>query len=276
MEKVLLFLQSEMTTPKPWGWFHWLWILLTIGTVVCLTTTKHNDRKLRVVLLTYGLIAASLEITKQLIWTFDYNALLDIFTKDYQWYAAPFQLCTTPLYVSIACGLMKDGKLRHALMSYMAFVTILGGFMTILIPDSCFVETIQVNVHTMWLHCGGLVVSIYLLASKAVELNKHNLQQAIFVFICFVTAALAINIIVYNSGILEGDTFNMFYISPYFISSLPVFSTIQQNVPYAVFLAVYVVALSLGATIVYFVAHGITILNKEIVKHMKSIKMHHN
>jgi hypothetical protein len=49
----------------------------------------------------------------------------------------------------------------------------------------------------------------------------------------------------------------MFYISPYFISSLPVFDIIQENVPYIIYLLIYIVALTLGALIIYFISLGI-------------------
>ena len=61
-----------------------------------------------------------------------------------------------------------------------------------------------------------------------------------------------LNVIVYNTGVLNGETFNMFYISPYFESSLPVFEKIYTLVPYSLFLIIYVVALSIGSYIIYF------------------------
>jgi hypothetical protein len=62
--------------------------------------------------------------------------------------------------------------------------------------------------------------------------------------------------------VLNGEAFNMFYISPYFISELPVFNVIQQKVPYIVFLLTYVVALSLGSSVIFFAAKGIEALFK--------------
>ena len=76
-------------------------------------------------------------------------------------------------------------------------------------------------------------------------------------FIAFCAIANIMNIAVYNSGILNGETFNMFYISPYFESSLPVFDVIYNAVPYPVFLAIYVVALSLGGFIILGLAYMI-------------------
>ena len=140
----------------------------------------------------------------------------------------------------------------------MAYITILGSISTILLPDSCFVPDILVNVHTMWLHLGSFVVSVYLLMSGDVKISLSSLFDGIIAFVCFVMFALVLNVAIYNSGILNGETFNMFYISPYFISSLPVFDVIQQNVPYIVFLLLYLFGLSIGGFIIYAVSKGIS------------------
>ena len=264
--KLLCLLQTEMPEAKAWGWFHLMWVALIVVLIFILykLKDKYGEKQLKWVIGTYGIVALILEITKQLIWTFDYNAVTNTFTADFQWYAFPFQLCTTPIFVCVLALFMKRTKIRLSLLSYMAFVTILGSFMTVIIPDDCLVETILINIHTMWLHCGSLVVSVYLLMSGAVKINKQNFKLAIGVFIVFVILAQILNIGVYNSGILGDETFNMFYISPYFISSLPVFDVIQQSVPYPLYLALYVVALSLGAGIVYIIAKIISkIVNKE-------------
>ena len=52
-------------------------------------------------------------------------------------------------------------------------------------------------------------------------------------------------------------TFNMFYISPFYNSSLPVFRDIQPNVPYPVFLLLYVTAFCIGAAAIWFGAFGV-------------------
>ncbi len=259
-EKVLYILQVEMQTPKAFGWFHLMWIFLIIITLMILFKfkNKYSDKQLKVVLGIYGIIALLLEITKQLIWSFNYNTITNTVTWDYQWYAAPFQLCTTPIFISIICLFLKNNKLRDSLLSYMAFVTILGSIVTILIPDSCFTSDVLINIHTMWLHCGSFVVSVYLLISGAVEINKNNLKKAFKIFLVFVLLAEFLNIFVYNIGVLNEETFNMFYISPYFTTHLPVFNTIQKNVPFIIYLLIYILAITLGATLVYYMAHFIT------------------
>lgn len=265
-EKILYSLQVEMARPEAFGWFHWMWILLVVILITILFKLKnrYNNKQLKIVLGIYGIIGLILEITKQLIWSFNYNTVNNIVTWDYQWYAAPFQLCTTPIFVSIICLFFKENsKIQNSLLSYMAFVTILGSFMTIIIPDSCFTNDIVINIHTMWLHCGSFVVSIYLLISEIVKIDKQNLKEAFNVFLFFVLIAEILNISIYNMNILKGETFNMFYISPYFISTLPVFDFIQQTVPFILFLLIYILAIYIGSLIVYCIAY---IVKKRILK----------
>ena len=45
-----------------------------------------------------------------------------------------------------------------------------------------------------------------------------------------------------QTGLLETDTFNMFFISPYCAPELPVYSMVQQVLPFPLSLSVYVLA----------------------------------
>ena len=249
---ILLLLQKEMKTPKAYGWFHLLFIGLTIGVIIYLFKIKkrRSEKQLKKVLFIYGIVALILEILKQISWSFHYNQFGNIW--DFEWYAFPFQLCSTPIYVSLICLFLKNTKIRKSLLSYLSFVTILGSIMTMIIPDSCFTSEILINVHTMWLHCGSFVVSIYLIISGFIKIDIESLKNAFIVFLIFVAIALGLNIVVYNSGVLNGETFNMFYISPYFISSLPVFNFIQQSVPYLIYLLTYIFAIGFGSFIVFY------------------------
>lgn len=254
-ERILYALQKEMERPTVFGWFHIICLIITIILILYLVKKKSKDEKtLKRLLLIYGISALALEILKQIVWSFNYDPNTNLVTWDYNWYAAPFQLCTTPIFVSLICAFSKKGRTRDALLSYMAFVTILGSLSTAIYPESCFVRTILINIHTMVLHLGSLVVSVYLLISKEVKLNKRNLFDAYFVFLIFVGIALLMNIIIYHSGILHGETFNMFYISPYFTSVLPVFDIVQTHAPYLVYLLFYLVMLFLGSLIIYEIA----------------------
>lgn len=265
--KVLFFLQKEMIEPVAFGWFHWMCIGIMLITICFLYKKKdtHSEKQLKIVLGVYGGVVLILEMLKQISWTVTYNIVISEFLWNYEWYAFPFQLCTTPMFVSLICVFLKKGKLRDCLLSYIAYTTIIGSIATIIMPDSCLVNDILVNVHTMWLHLGSFVVSVYLLMSGEVKIDFKAWKKSIPVFLSFTTIANFLNVIVYQADVLNGETFNMFYISPYFISSLPVFGELQQNVPYIVFLMTYVLALIFGSYLIFQIAKFMNGKHKRIV-----------
>lgn len=249
-KQIIEFLQSEMIEPQPWGRFHVLCLTLMVVSIgVCWhIRNRHSEKQLRMILAAYAIPTLILELLKQLSWsvTITETGLM----WDYQWYAFPFQLCTTPLFVCLVCLFLKKNTVRSALLSYVSFITILGSLAVVFIPGDCFVEDILVNIHTTYLHYGSFVVSCYLLFSKEVHIKFDYLIKGIAIFVMVAMFANIMNILVYRSGVLHGETFNMFYISPYFISTLPVFNQIQQEVPYLIFLGLYLFILSCGGALI--------------------------
>ncbi|MBQ4263530.1 MAG: YwaF family protein [Bacilli bacterium] len=252
-ERIVYALQFEVNRPSTFGLFHFVWLVLSILMIIYLYKKKHDEKILKKVLLIYGFGSFILELLKQIVWSFNYDVVSGIVSWDYQWYAFPFQLCTTPIFVCIICGFLNKGKVRDCLLNYVAFVTILGSIATAIYPESCFVSTLLINIHTMYLHFGSLVVSFYLLF-KEVNINFKSLISGYFVFIVFVLIAQVMNVCVYNSGILNGEVFNMFYISPYFTSSLPLYDVVQKNSPYVIYFLFYLITIFLGSLIVFLIS----------------------
>ena len=246
MEKsILRFLQSlTMETPKPFGAFHLLCLALSAALVV-LFCVKKGKIKERTVLLVYGIGSVVLELLKQYMWSFSLEDGKMVF--DYPWYIFPFQFCSTPMYVAIIIAFLKEGKVKSALIDYLSFFTVVSAVMVMIMPDSCFTRDLVVNIHTMYLHCGSFVVSAFLLINRREEKEIRGFIHGFAVFAGMVFLALAMNLITYNAGILGDETFNMFYISPYYESSLPVYGRVQTQVAYPVFLLLYVLSVSIAA-----------------------------
>lgn len=262
----------QMTEPHAWGWFHLLTlgIMIALIVLVCLVG-KQTEKKLRIILLTYAITATVLEIVKQIIFSMHYNDDGTLYWR-YQWYAAPFQLCTTPIIAAFIIVFVKNEKIRSAMAAYMAFITILGSLSVILLPDDCLIESVEVNIHTTFLHYGSFVISMYFLITGIVKIKLKNLLNALLVFLCFACFAYILNEFFYHTHILpDGQTFNMFYISPHFDCALPVLVDIQKKVPHLVFLLAYGVAVVLGSMIIY----GISLL-VEIISHKLSKKENSN
>ena len=256
-----------MERPQPFGWYHILCVVLALAFVVVLVIFRKqkSETQLKIVLGVYGVVTVILEILKQVSWSMTVGEN-GVVSWGYQWYSAPFQFCTTPMYAALICLFLKNCRLRRALLSYIAYITILGSVAVMIWPSDCFVPDILVNVHTMWLHCGSFVVSVYLLMSGHIDIKKRSLLRASLTFLSFVFLAEALNTIIYNSGILQGQTFNMFYISPYFESTLPVFNMIWGKIPFTLFLFGYILAMILGGCLIFGIAFAVKKISDRIKK----------
>lgn len=74
LEKILYMLQVQMERPEPYGWFHLMWIAFGVISLLILLALrkKYNDKQLKTVLGVYGIVALILEVTKQIMWSFEY------------------------------------------------------------------------------------------------------------------------------------------------------------------------------------------------------------
>lgn len=128
-EQILVGLDAKMPLPEAYSWFHLMcWgLVIVIATLLCLYAVKHrNDQEklvrfTRIVVLTYSILGIILEIYKQL--NFSFNSTSGEWS--YQWYAFPFQFCSTPMYVGLIAGCCKEGgisKILIFLFSHFCFV----------------------------------------------------------------------------------------------------------------------------------------------------------
>ena len=274
-EKILAGLNGQMETPTSYGWFHLMFLFFTILGCVLLVMlaikNRDNEEKAkkttRIVVLTYAILVILLEIYKQL--NFSYNPTTD--TWSYQWYAFPFQFCSTPMYVALVAGCLKGGKFQEQLYSYLATFSLFGGICVMLYPNDVFIGTIGINIQTMICHGGMVVMGVYLLASGLVKLKFTTIFKAMAIFGGLCSLALIMNIIYHATG--GTATFNMFFISPYLPCTLPILSLIFSSVPYPIFLLVYILAFHLLAFLCFQSPFCLTDLLKTKVQDERFLKM---
>lgn len=254
LRKLLEIMDADMPVPQMYGWFHLMFFGLTILSAVLLSHffKKSDEKFIKRLLVITSLISIVLEIYKQINYTFGYSG--PTITADYQWYAFPFQFCSTPMYIGLVAGLIKKGKLHDALCSYLATFAVFAGFCVMLYPPQVFISTIGINIQTMICHGLMIVVGIYLLASGYVKTQNKTMIGAISVFAVCIIIACVMNEVALLTGLLERETFNMFYISPHCEPSLPVYSLVQQVVPFPWCLVIYITAFSVAAYIILLIA----------------------
>lgn len=248
MSQLLEFLNGHMNQPQMYGsfnesWFHYLSLILVfLGSVLAVTRMKRlNEKSLRKVLIIFSLILLTLEVYKQVIFTYQASG-------SYQWYAFPFQFCSTPMYVALAAGLVKNQKIKQALIAFLATFGLFAGLAVMLYPATVFVSTIGINIQTMVHHGGMMILGVGLLAHH-VELKWISLVKASLVFASLMVMAMVLNGI-HNTWINEG-TFNMFFINHRYENGIPVLMIFQPLVPHIMFLMIYLFGFSLLASLVF-------------------------
>jgi len=239
-----------MDIPTLFGWFHLLWLLITIILMAIIYKYKSRINE-KLVYGLYGFGSLIFELIKQYMWNFNFVDGKLVFS--YGWYNFPFQLCSTPMYVAIILFFLKESKLKDLLINYLSYFTIISALAVIVYPGLVFCEYTLVNIQTMYLHCGSLILSMYLIFNNKEDKSIKGVIKGLKVFIVMVSIALILNIVVYNAFNLvnePGQVFNMFYISPYYDSWIIGFSYLWKVLPYPLFLLIYVLAFVVGALII--------------------------
>ena len=259
-ESFIHSLQWEMTTPLPYGVWHLVSLLcvVALAAVLVIFFRDADDKTMRRILLVGWIVIAFLEVYKQVIFALDVNE--GVASWDYAWYAFPFQFCSSPLYAIPFVFLLKDCPLRRCVVTFLSTFSLLAGIAVMLYPDTVFMSYVGINVQTMVHHGLQVVFGIYLFVYNRRHMQWKNIFGGVLVFVGFLIVAMALNLIVHNVHLAKGmdDTFNMFFISPYFDCELPILSTVRDTAPYPVFLAVYIVGFSLGASLIYAIELAIS------------------
>ena len=249
--------ETEMPCPTSYGWFHLLFFALSIlaGILLCVTHKKGDDARVRRAVFVTGILVIALEIYKMFVYSFYIEDNRLVF--DFQWYAFPWQFCSIPMYVSALTGIFKKGKIHNSLMAFLATYAVFAGLCVMLYPNDVFINEIGINIQTMICHGSMLTIGIYLYGSGYVKTEHKTILRAIPVFATAVGVAIALNEVMFYSGVLNGETFNMFFVSRHFDGTLPVYSIVQSLIPYPFCLIAYIIAFSLAAYIMMLGAWGI-------------------
>ena len=250
--KIITFLDTQMTEPTCYGGFHIAFLAAMVLATVYLCVLRKNDSpdRVRKVVFTLSLIVIILEIYKMINYSF--SVVDGQIVYDFQWYAFPFQFCSTPMYVGLLAGIIKRGKVHDALCAYLSTFAIFAGLAVMIYPGDVFTETAGINFQTMICHGVMLPIGAYLYATGHVKLEHKTILKALCVFTVTAGIAMSLNLITHFAGLEE--TFNMFYFSPYYPSTLPLYSLVYAAVPYAVSLIVYIAGFTAAAYIMLLFA----------------------
>lgn len=262
---LLKFFKLEMTRPNSYGWFHLMFIALVIvaTTLLIIFFKNSKDKTFRRIALIGWIIMLVFEIYKQI----EYSASITEtgVEWDYQWYAFPYQLCSTPLYILPVVAFMKEGKVRDFFTAYISTFALFGGIVVFIYPNDVFVRTAGINIQTMIHHGLQVVLGIYFAVYNRKKLNIKYFLKSIPVFVGLLLIACILNEVIYYSVVSKiGETFNMFYISRHFDCTLVILNQIYLVVPWFVFLLIYVIGFAIASIAVFYIIVGILKLVEKI------------
>ena len=255
--KILSILDAQMETPTLYGAFHVISLILCIA--AGLIITKHCGNKgeayIRRFLLISSLLVIGLEVYKQINFGFGYEG--GTVTFDYAWYAFPFQFCSTPMYIGLLAALVKKDTIHQRLCAYLASYSLFAGVSVMLYPASVFIGTIGINIQTMICHGLMVMIGMVLVGTGYVKAQLKTVAKACSIFIVLVVCAMVMNELAHITGLLETDTFNMFFISPYCDPELPVYSLVQEVVPFPLTVVIYVAGFTVAAGLILYIVSGL-------------------
>lgn len=242
-------------TPQAWGWFHILMVIMTVATTIlfCALFRNAKDKTFRKILLICWIIVMALELYKELTFRHDWNFNDEgkLVSVEYNWYLFPFQFCSTPFYILPLIIWLPDGKVRRACMSYVSTFVMFAGLMIMIMPGDVYVPQIGICIQTMVQHCLQFVLGVYVTMYNREKLFKGFKEivkywyPGLIVFACMAGIAIVLNEVVFYSGVTNGGTFNMFFISRHFPCTLAILCDIYPLVPYPVFLVGYFIGFAI-------------------------------
>lgn len=178
-----------------------------------------------------------MEVYKQFEFATDYNESTDTVTWSYTWYQFPFQFCSTPMYIGLLAALCWKFRFRYGFLCFLGTYGLFGGVAVYLYPVTIFVTTALINNQSMTHHglmiLMGVVVLIFF-----VEKSHKSILYGLPIFLVLIVIAEILNVIVcYTVG--NDVEYNMFYISPYQISNIPIAKQLQTWTKYSLPLVLF-------------------------------------
>lgn len=263
-EKLTHYLDYKIDTPVMLGTFHILCIVLVVALTVFLCKKYKNcsDKTFRTILFVSWCTMVLLEMYKQINFSFSLQGEDAVW--DYSWYAFPFQFCSTPIYVLPFAIFGKDGKVRDAVLGFMATFSLFAGLTVYVYPEQVFISTLGIDIQTMVHHGLQVVLGIYITVRNGHRLDMKFFRGGIFVLGALILSAIILNEAVHYAFVQFGidETFNMFFISRHYECTLPVLSAFADKIPNIAVILIYFSTMLLAGYVVMQIQKGIIYLVK--------------
>ena len=229
------------TTPLPYGLVHWLILggILAAAAIFAFAIRRAEEKRLMRLLFVFGLCMLVAEAWKQwFVVRYVYNGTLSM------WFF-PWQLCSMAMYCSALIPFLK-GRIQEAALVFLCTFSMIGAVFALLFPGDMMRPQILLFVHSFLYHAVMLLEG--LIAFRILKRRGHvKFLPALILYLGMAAVAEVINVV---SHLIVRDIHyeaNMFYITPFYPSTQPVFSAIAEHAGVAVEIILYLGVIALGA-----------------------------
>ena len=157
----------------------------------------------------------------------------------------PWQLCSMAMYCSALAPFLK-GKAQDAALVFLCTFSMIGAVFALLFPEDMMRPQILLFCHSFLYHAVMLLEG--LIAIRVLRIRgKVQFYPALLLYLGMAAVAEIVNTVSHFVADSIGNEANMFYITPFYPSTQPVFSSIAAHAGIAVEIAVYLGTIALGA-----------------------------
>ena len=235
-------------TPTLFGSFHICFLIFSlISSIIIYFLYKNKTDKQQLLFLKIsGILMFIFEIWKQ-IFTYHY-----VFDDIYNMWFFPFQLCSMSMYCCILLLFIKDDK-QNIILVFLSTYSLLASLVALIGPLDMLRPQVLLTFHGFIYHCVMLYQAIvsYLILRKR---NNYKFKPTFYLFLIMVGIAEVINVISHNIFHDIHRESNMFYISPYYPTTQPVFNMIANKYGILIEVIFYLGIISLVSYLIYYLS----------------------
>ena len=215
------------------------------------TNTHIHQQKFDRIMLISGVILLIGELYKQLMNFYIVNGHV------YDWWIFPFQLCSLPMYLCPLLIMIHNEKRHRILCTFLLDFNMMGAVATFIDPSGIFHPYWMLTLHGILWHLMLIFVGFVIIFSHEADLTTRGFLRTLPLFAFFCLAAEVLN------GILHRfSAANLFYISPWEMSTQLLFGDIDRILGRPIGILLYILAMAAGAWLIHNVARKIIIFLK--------------
>ena len=271
LEWLIQITKSQLPgVPERFGDLHlsFLFAISVISLLLIILFSDSSDRCFRIIIGIAFFVMLIGECTKQIVHPM--SIVEGQIVYKYSWWAFPFQLCSTPLYVLPILCFLPDCKVRNVAAAYIMTYGFLGGVAVYVSPGAVFCANKFLTYHSMLHHGLQILTGVYTMAYYRQRIKATFLAGGVFIFSVMFTVANVLNTVGYEflvkKGLLiEGAEFNMFYISPRLDQPVALFAELRSYIGATWYIVGYFIVVTIGALLVPALVGS---LNKSVDEHM--------